>query len=445
MYLPCHSSAVLACRWHASPAACHDAASPHAASRRASHGDCAAKPSHGVFGAARGGSTAVSIDEESVGCAVYVSVYGMSSKGVIGEYAVVGKIGEGTFGEVFLGRHQRRGRRVALKQFKPTKEGDGVSPTAIREVLLLRELHHPNVVRLESCHVLAHDATLVLAFAYAEHDLQDVIRYHSQKLAKHVPGFAVKSVLWQLLRGLEYLHANSVIHRDLKPANILVGGQGEHEGVVQIADFGLARLVDAPLRSLWENGVVVTIWYRAPEVLLGSRHYTRAIDIWAVGCIFAELMTLLTLFPGREEKGGSNPFQLDQLRCIFQGLGRPTRACWPLLEKMPYWQRNLAGVQTLVPDGPTLENEQPPRSGLPKRSDPAGDLLFSMLQYDPAKRITAAQALEHPYFKSGPQPSANAFVGPAGERAGPYPERHISSATQRQQPGDSRKRKASEQ
>ncbi|OAY78140.1 Cyclin-dependent kinase E-1 [Ananas comosus] len=355
------------------------------------------------------------------------------------QYELVGKIGEGTYGLVFLARtKQHRKSSIAIKKFKQSKEGDGVSPTAIREIMishdfigldlggaaqLLREISHENVVKLVNVHINHADMSLYLAFDYAEHDLYEIIRHHREKLNLSINPYTVKSLLWQLLNGLNYLHSNWIIHRDLKPSNILVMGEGEEHGVVKIADFGLARIYQAPLKTLYENGVVVTIWYRAPELLLGAKHYTTAVDMWAVGCIFAELLTLKPLFQGVEVKATPNPFQLDQLDKIFKVLGHPTTEKWPTLVHLPHWANDQQHIQ-----GHKYEN-----TGLhtfvhlaPK--SPAFDLLSKMLeyligggcrklhglssidQYDPRKRITAAQALEHEYFRMDPLPGRNALV-----------------------------------
>uniref|UniRef100_A0A7I4CCL8 Protein kinase domain-containing protein n=1 Tax=Physcomitrium patens TaxID=3218 RepID=A0A7I4CCL8_PHYPA len=215
------------------------------------------------------------------------------------QYELVGKIGEGTYGLVYLARSKEpahRGTKIAIKKFKQSKEGDGVSPTAIREIMLLRECVHENIVKLVNVHINHGDMSLYLAFDYAEHDLYEIIRHHREKVTCSINPYTVKSLLWQILNGLNYLHSNWIIHRDLKPSNILVMGEGEEQGVVKIGDFGLARIFQAPSRPLSDNGVVVTIWYRAPELLLGSKHYTSAVDMWAVGCIFAELLTLKPLF-----------------------------------------------------------------------------------------------------------------------------------------------------
>ncbi|XP_061346833.1 cyclin-dependent kinase E-1-like [Gastrolobium bilobum] len=342
------------------------------------------------------------------------------------QYDLIGKIGEGTYGLVFLAKIKSQSPRksIAIKKFKQSKDGDGVSPTAIREIMLLREIAHENVVKLVNVHINQADMSLYLAFDYAEHDLYEIIRHHRDKLNHSINQYTVKSLLWQLLNGLNYLHSNWMIHRDLKPSNILVMGEGEEHGVVKIADFGLARIYHAPLKPLSENGVVVTIWYRAPELLLGAKHYTSAVDMWAVGCIFAELLTLKPLFQGAEVKATSNPFQLDQLDKIFKVLGHPTLEKWPCLANLPYWQQDLQHIQGHKYDNTSLYNavHLPPKS-------PAYDLLSKMLEYDPRKRITAAQALEHEYFKIEPLPGRNALVPcQLGEKIVNYPTRPVDTS-----------------
>ncbi|EEF43392.1 cyclin-dependent kinase E-1 [Ricinus communis] len=344
------------------------------------------------------------------------------------QYNLIGKIGEGTYGLVFLAKTKspaNRGKSIAIKKFKQSKDGDGVSPTAIREIMLLREISHENVVKLVNVHINHADMSLYLAFDYAEHDLYEIIRHHRDKGPHGINQYTVKSLLWQLLNGLNYLHSNWIIHRDLKPSNILVMGEGDEHGVVKIADFGLARIYQAPLKPLSDNGVVVTIWYRAPELLLGAKHYTSAVDMWAVGCIFAELLTLKPLFQGAEAKSMPNPFQLDQLDKIFKVLGHPTLEKWPTLANLPHWQSDLQHIQAHKYENTGLHNvvHLSPKG-------PPFDLLSKMLEYDPRKRITAAQALEHEYFRIEPLPGCNALVpSQPGEKVINYPTRPVDTNT----------------
>uniref|UniRef100_A0A7N0ZXN1 Protein kinase domain-containing protein n=3 Tax=Kalanchoe fedtschenkoi TaxID=63787 RepID=A0A7N0ZXN1_KALFE len=316
-----------------------------------------------------------------------------------------------------------RFRMLILHPFSPLrwKIVQHVSSVSAIWLSLLREISHENVVLLVNVHINLVDMSLYLAFDYAEHDLYEIIRHHRDKVNQPINQYTVKSLLWQLLNGLNYLHSNWIMHRDLKPSNILVMGDGDEQGVVKIADFGLARIYQAPLKPLSDNGVVVTIWYRSPELLLGTKHYTSAVDMWAVGCIFAELLTLKPLFQGAEVKATQNPFQLDQLDKIFKVLGHPTPEKWPTLVNLPHWQSDVQHIQGRKYESPGLYNvvHLSPKS-------PAYDLLSKMLEFDPRKRITAAQALEHEYFRVEPLPGINVFAtGQPG--AVNYPTRPVDT------------------
>lgn len=251
------------------------------------------------------------------------------------------------------------------------------------------------------------DKSIFMVFEYCEHDLLQIIHYHSQPPRHAIPGPTLKSIMYQLLKGCLYLHRNWVMHRDLKPANIMVTSSGQ----VRIGDLGLARIFREPLVPLYTGDkVVVTIWYRAPELLLGARHYTPAIDLWAIGCIFAELLSLRPIFKGDEAKMDNKktvPFQKSQMQRIVEIMGMPTTSAWPLLSAYPEY-KELAQLQASMPRGArpisleawynqTLKNNQ-----YPQHVSPGADgysLLANLLEYDPERRLTAENALKHPYFK----------------------------------------------
>ncbi|KAI3479867.1 hypothetical protein L1887_58064 [Cichorium endivia] len=316
------------------------------------------------------------------------------------------------------------GQIFAIKKFKPdTKETDatvytGISQSAMREISLNRELSHVNIVTLRQ--VMLEDKAIYMVFEYAEHDLLQIIHYHSTALRTPIPTAVLKSLMWQLVNGVAYLHANWILHRDLKPANILVTSNG----VVKIGDLGLARLYSSPLQSLYNGDkVVVTIWYRAPELLLGARHYTTAIDMWSVGCIWGELLALRPMFKGEEAKMDPKtkaaPFQTDQLKRIVEVLGTPNKERWPAIESMPDYKGWWPHLR-LDNYPKTLSRWYTSRH----KSEDGYDLFDDLLQYDPEQRLTANQALAHGWFAHEPQVTLNAFASLA-KPVGTYPNRRV--------------------
>jgi cyclin-dependent kinase 8/11 len=261
---------------------------------------------------------------------------------VTSKYNILGFISSGTYGRVYKAQSvESESVMYAIKKFKPDKEGDvitytGISQSAIREIALNREISHENVVALKE--VILEDKSIYMVFDYAEHDFLQVIHHYSQTLRIQIQSQVLKSLVYQLLNGLVYLHSTHILHRDLKPANILITASG----TVKIGDLGLARLIHKPLQPLFAGDkVVVTIWYRAPELLMGAKHYNKAIDCWAVGCVFAELASLRPIFKGEEAKLDSKknvPFQRDQLLKIFEVLGTPDERDWPGVCDMPEYQ-----------------------------------------------------------------------------------------------------------
>lgn len=350
------------------------------------------------------------------------------------KYHIVGFISSGTYGRVYKAVEKNpknditsptTGKELyAIKKFKPEKEGDniqytGLSQSAIREMSLCTELSHPNLIHLVE--IILEDKCVFMVFEYCEHDLLQIIHHHTQPPRRAIPASMIKSILFQLLNGLHYLHQNWVMHRDLKPANIMVTSSG----AVRIGDLGLARRFDKPLASLYSGDkVVVTIWYRSPDLLLGARHYTASIDLWAVGCIFAELLSLRPIFKGEETKMDSKktvPFQRNQMSKIVEILGMPKRDGWPGLVHMPEYAQLQ---QTMISRGAIPPGLYPPSQSSIQRGQSTGlenwymhqlraaqypadktpgqlgfDLLSNLFEYDPEKRLTAAQALEHNYFR----------------------------------------------
>ena len=209
-------------------------------------------------------------------------------------YQKIEKVGEGTYGVVYKARDMTpgaNGRIVALKKIRLEAEDEGVPSTAIREISLLKELRDENIVRLYE--IIHQESRLYLVFEFLDLDLKK----YMDNVANQPEGLGPEIVMkftYQLVRGIYFCHAHRILHRDLKPQNLLI----DKEGNLKLADFGLARAFGIPLRTYTHE--VVTLWYRAPEVLLGSRHYNTAIDMWSVGCIFAAVsythLTLPTIY-----------------------------------------------------------------------------------------------------------------------------------------------------
>uniref|UniRef100_A0A3P9NLA6 Cyclin-dependent kinase 1 n=1 Tax=Poecilia reticulata TaxID=8081 RepID=A0A3P9NLA6_POERE len=233
------------------------------------------------------------------------------------DYVKIEKIGEGTYGVVYKGRHKSTGQVVAMKKIRLESEEEGVPSTAVREVSLLQELRHPNVVRLLD--VLMQESRLYLIFEFLSMDLKKYL--DSIPTGQYMEPTLVKSYLYQILEGIYFCHCRRVLHRDLKPQNLLI----DNKGVIKLADFGLARAFGVPVRVYTHE--VVTLWYRAPEVLLGSPRYSTPVDVWSTGTIFAELATKKPLFHGDSE--------IDQLFRIFRTLGTPNNEVWPDVENLP--------------------------------------------------------------------------------------------------------------
>ncbi|XP_021107198.1 cyclin-dependent kinase 19 isoform X2 [Heterocephalus glaber] len=397
------------------------------------------------------------------------------------------KVGRGTYGHVYKARRKdgKDEKEYALKQI----EGTGISMSACREIALLRELKHPNVIALQKVFLSHSDRKVWLLFDYAEHDLWHIIKFHraskANKKPMQLPRSMVKSLLYQILDGIHYLHANWVLHRDLtlmpheargymksknsssvmetgqpshrvsscgwicrlsirghrssltmshigKPANILVMGEGPERGRVKIADMGFARLFNSPLKPLADlDPVVVTFWYRAPELLLGARHYTKAIDIWAIGCIFAELLTSEPIFHCRQEDiKTSNPFHHDQLDRIFSVMGFPADKDWEDIRKMPEYPTLQKDFRRTTYANSSLIKYMEKHKVKPDSK--VFLLLQKLLTMDPTKRITSEQALQDPYFQEDPLPTLDVFAGCQI----PYPKREFLNEDEPEEKAD---------
>lgn len=278
-------------------------------------------------------------------------------------------LGEGTYGTVYKAKDTETGQVVALKRIKLDSPDEGIPATAIREIAILKELKHPNIVDLIS--VIHTEAKLTLVFEYVDLDLKKYMDKYGQ-----LGPLQVKYLLGQLLQGLSYIHNRRVLHRDLKPQNLLVSDDPQ-KPELKIADFGLARGAGIPVRSYTHE--VVTLWYRCPAVLLGCRRYGASIDIWSVGCIFYEMVTGKALFPAKNER--------EELDAIFRALGTPTDATWRDARALPQWRDDFGVYEPR--DVAEL---------LPGLDEAGRDLFRQMMALDPDKRISARDALKHRYF-----------------------------------------------
>ncbi|KJE90739.1 serine/threonine-protein kinase pctaire-2 [Capsaspora owczarzaki ATCC 30864] len=291
--------------------------------------------------------------------------------GQVFSYKKLEKLGEGTYAIVYKGMSCITGDYVALKEIKLEQE-EGYPCTALREVTLLKELKHANVVTLHD--VIPAESSLTLVFEYVPMDLKNCM----DKSLGFLDLFNIKLYMFQLLRGLAFCHRKKILHRDLKPQNLLI----HHNGELKLCDFGLARAKGVPIKTFTNE--VVTLWYRPPDVLMGSTDYTSSIDVWSAGCIFAEMVGGRPLFPA------ANP--TEELLLIFKTRGTPNPQSFPNIEKLP-------GYSTSFPQYPV----QPLSSFAPRLSADGLDLLEKMLQLDPSKRVTCEEAMRHGYFADLPR------------------------------------------
>lgn len=285
-------------------------------------------------------------------------------------YTTLKQLGDGTYGSVMMGRSNESGELVAIKRMK-RKFYSWEECMNLREVKSLKKLNHANVVKLKE--VIRENDHLYFVFEYMKENLYQLMKDRENKMFSENE---IRNIMFQVLSGLAFVHKHGFFHRDMKPENLLCMGPE----LVKIADFGLAREIRSKPPY---TDYVSTRWYRAPEVLLRSSTYSSPIDLWAVGCIMAELYTLRPLFPGNSE--------VDEIFKICQVLGTVKKTDWPEGHQLAT-AMNFRFPQCVPTHLKTL---------IPNASNEAITLMKDLLHWDPKKRPTAAQALRYPYFQVG--------------------------------------------
>lgn len=314
-------------------------------------------------------------------------------------YQTLKDLGDGTYGSVSLARNRETGETVAVKKMK-RKYYSWEECINLREVKSLRKLNHANVVKLKE--LIREDDHLYFVFEYMKENLYQMMKSRD----KLIPESMIRNIIYQVLQGLAFIHKHGFFHRDMKPENLLCTGPE----LVKIADFGLAREIRS--RPPYTD-YVSTRWYRAPEVLLRSTNYSSPIDIWAVGCIMAELYTLRPLFPGSSE--------IDEIFKICSVLGTPSKDDWPegfqlaAAMNFKFMQMKATPLKDLITNA----------------SPEAIQLMRDMMMWDPKKRPTCAQALRYPYFQVGqnfPKPLQQQQKQPLQQRQQPQMQQQTKGA-----------------
>ncbi|KAG5922952.1 hypothetical protein E4U42_005121 [Claviceps africana] len=317
-------------------------------------------------------------------------------------YDKLNDIEEGTYGWVARGVQRSTGKVVALKRLKlEPADPSGLPVTGLREIQILQDCNHRNVVGLEEVvigdDVARLDNSVFLVLEFVEHDLKGIL----EDMPEPFLSSEIKRLLLQLTAGVSYLHENWILHRDLKTSNLLLNNRG----LLKIADFGMARYVgDPPPPKLTQ--LVVTLWYRAPELLLGATTYDTAVDMWSVGCVFGELITREPLLQGTNE--------VDQMSKIFALCGMPTEETWPGFRKLP----NASSLKLPASTAESAATGSVIRARFPSMTTAGAALLNSLLSLDPQRRPSAKSMLQHEYFSQDPKPKPESLFPTFPSKAG---------------------------
>jgi cyclin-dependent kinase 2 len=285
------------------------------------------------------------------------------------------KLGEGSYGKVYKIFDKLRNQIVAMKKIKMTNDEEGLPPTTLREITLLREISHPSIIHMFDLRYYSKERKLYLMFEYMDMDLRKFLDRKSHE-KRELDLAQIKRIFFSIIDAIDYLHENNIMHRDLKPQNILINTAGD---TIKIADFGLARHFNVPFRKYSKE--IVTLWYRAPEIIMGHKGYGIGVDIWSLGCIFYELFYGRPLFQG--------DCQVQTLFLIFSRLGTPNENIWPGVSEVPDYK-------TEFPKFKKTGFEDLMRG---RFDHLALDLLNHMLVLDPLKRLTCREIKQHPFFK----------------------------------------------
>ena len=293
------------------------------------------------------------------------------------QFQAVERLGKGTYGTVYKARKKGCDKFFAIKKIKNELDNEGIPSTALREIAILKKMKNPNVVNVEG--IAFNKKHIELCLEYCKYDLKKLIDSKKHDSSFYNVKF-VKNMMYQLLKGVEHLHSHKILHRDLKPQNILVDDNG---WILKLADFGLSRVYSIPIRPYPKE--VLTLWYRAPEMMLGINNYAIGLDIWSIGCIFVELYLGKPFVMGDSE--------IDQLFKLFQIYGTFNELTLPGYKNFPYFDQDFPFWK-----GIGLKNYLKQRSHIIPIDDTAFNLMEKMLAIDPCKRITCKEALNHPYF-----------------------------------------------